>query len=178
MPASRLPFSFFTEGTFLVSTRFSAAPGAIFAVFLLASPLAAHDYEIGDLKIDHPWTRATPGGAKVAGGYMKITNNGTTPDRLIGGTAVPAGVFEVHEMKMEGNVMRMRALEKGLEIKPGQSVELKPGGLHVMFIDLKSPFKEGEKFKGTLVFEKAGTIEVEYAVEARGSSGGHGGHNH
>ncbi len=84
-------------------------------------------------------------------------------------------------MRMEGNVMKMRALEKGLEIKPGQTVELKPGGYHVMFLDLKSPLKEGESIKGTLVFEKAGTIEVEYKIESRGASGGqtgHGGHKH
>jgi periplasmic copper chaperone A len=162
-----------------MSTRLLAALGAVVcAAFLLISPLSAHDYKIGDIKIDHPWTRATPGGAKVAGGFMKITNTGSQPDRLIGGSAVPAGIFEVHEMRMEGNVMKMRALEKGIEIKPGQTVELKPGGFHVMFMDLKSPFKEGERIKGTLVFEKAGTIEVEYKVEARGSSGGHGGHNH
>lgn len=162
-----------------MSTRLLAALGAVFcAACLLISPLAAHDYKIGDLKIDHPWTRATPGGARVAGGFMTITNTGAQPDRLIGGSAVPAGIFEVHEMKMEGNVMKMRALDKGLEIKPGQKVELKPGGLHVMFIDLKKPLKEGELIKGTLVFEKAGTIEVEYKVEARGASGGHGGHNH
>jgi copper(I)-binding protein len=162
-----------------MSTRiFAAFVAALATVFLLAFPLSAHDYRIGDLKIDHPWARATPGGARVAGGYMTITNTGKEPDRLIGGSAVPAGIFEVHEMKMEGNVMRMRALSNGLEIKPGQTVELKPGGLHVMFIDLKSPLKEGDSIKGTLVFKKAGTIEVEYKVEARGASGGHGGHSH
>lgn len=159
------------------------APLRLLALPLLiaASPLAAHDYKLGDLKIDHPWSRATPGGAKVAGGFMKITNNGKEADRLIGGSAVPAGIFEVHEMRMEGNVMKMRALEKGLEIKPGQTVELKPGGYHVMFIDLKSPLKEGEKVKGTLVFEKAGTIEVEYKIESRGaanSTDNAGGHKH
>lgn len=154
------------------------------AVF--AAPAFAHDYKIGDLKIDHPWARATPGGARVGGGFMKITNTGTQPDRLIGGTALVSNVFEIHEMKMEGNVMKMRALEKGLEIKPGETVELKPGGLHVMFIDLKSPLKEGEKVKGTLVFERAGTVEVEYKIEPRGASpaqahdhGAHsGGHKH
>lgn len=148
---------------------------------LAASPLAAHDYMLGSLKIAHPWSRATPGGAKVAGGFMTITNTGKEPDRLIGGSAVPAGIFEVHEMRMEGNVMKMRALEKGLEIKAGQTVELKPGGYHVMFMDLKSPLKEGESIKGTLIFEKAGTIEVEYKIENRGASSGqtgHGGHKH
>lgn len=147
---------------------------------LLLAPASAHDYKLGDLKIDHPWSRATPGGAKVAGGYMKITNSGKESDRLIGGTLVSAGIVEIHEMAMEGNTMRMRALAQGLEIKPGQTVELKPGGFHVMFLDLKSPLKEGEKVKGTLVFQRAGTIEVEFKVEGRGASGGHdhGGHNH
>lgn len=159
---------------------------ALCASLLVFSSLSslAHDYKIGDLKIVHPWARATPGGAKVGGGFMTITNNGTLPDRLIGGTALVSNNFEVHEMKMEGNVMKMRALDKGLEIKPGQTVELKPGSYHVMFIDLKSPLKEGETVKGTLVFERAGTIEVEYKIEPRGSAGGHdhgahsGGHKH
>jgi copper(I)-binding protein len=144
----------------------------------ISLPALAHDYRLGDLKIDHPWTRATPPGAKVGGGFLTITNTGTASDRLIGGSALVSSAFEVHEMKMEGNVMRMRALDKGLEIRPGQTVALKPGGYHVMFIDLKSPLKEGEMIKGTLVFERAGTIEVEYKVEARGASGAHGGHHH
>jgi periplasmic copper chaperone A len=147
---------------------------AAFGLLALAMPAYAHDYKAGSLTIDHPWTRATPGGAKVGGGFMKITNTGTEPDRLIGGSAEIANVFEVHEMKMEGNVMKMRALEKGLEIKPGETVELRPGGYHVMFIDIKSPFKEGEKIKGQLVFEKAGKVDVEFKIEGRGASGGTG----
>jgi periplasmic copper chaperone A len=148
--------------------------------FLAAHPVFAHDYRIGDLKIDHPWSRATPGGAKVAGGFMTITNTGTEPDRLIGGTLISAGIVEIHEMAMEGNVMKMRALASGLEIKPGQTVELKPGGYHVMFLDLKSPLKEGEKVKGTLQFQRAGTIEVEFKIEGRGARGHDhsGGHKH
>jgi copper(I)-binding protein len=153
----------------------------LFALLILSlSPAFAHDYRIGDLKIDHPWARATPPGAKVAGGYMTITNTGSQPDRLVGGTVLAARIFEVHEMRMEGTTMRMRALEKGLEIRPGASVELKPGGLHVMFMDLQSPLKEGDLVRGTLVFERAGTIEVEYKIESRGARGGHehGGHRH
>ncbi|MCU0819620.1 MAG: copper chaperone PCu(A)C [Beijerinckiaceae bacterium] len=157
---------------------------AFLPLMLAGSPAFAHDYKLGDLKIDHPWSRATPGGAKVAGGYMTITNNGKEADRLVGGTLLSAGIVEIHEMAMEGSTMRMRALPQGLEIKPGQTVELKPGGFHVMFLDLKSPLKEGETVKGTLVFQRAGTIEVEFKVEARGASGGHehgghgGGHKH
>lgn len=138
-------------------------------------------YKAGSLTIEAPWARATPGGAKVAGGFMKITNTGKEPDRLIGGTVPFAGRFEVHEMAVEGGIMRMRELAKGLEIKPGQTVELKPGGYHVMFMDLKSGLKEGEIVKGTLVFEKAGAVDVEYKVGPIGGGGpmgGSGGHSH
>ena len=85
-----------------------------------------------------------------------------------------AGKFEVHEMAMVDNVMKMRELPKGLEIAPGKSVELKPGSFHVMFIDLNGTLKEGDKVKGTLKFEKAGTVEVEYAVRAMGAQAGSG----
>jgi copper(I)-binding protein len=149
-------------------------------LFLSLSPAFAHDYRIGDLKIDQPWARATPPGARVAGGYMAITNTGSQPDRLIGGTVLAAKIFELHEMRMEGTTMRMRALEKGLEIRPGARVELKPGGFHVMFLDLQTPLKEGDVVRGTLVFERAGTIEVEYKIESRGAQSGQerGGHRH
>lgn len=134
----------------------------------------AHDYTLGDIKIVHPWSRATPGGAKVAGGFMKLTNTGKQTDRLIGGSLTGAGQFEVHETSLQDNVMRMRRLEKGLEIPAGASVELKPGSYHVMFIGLQSGLKEGERVKGTLVFEKAGTIEVDFKIEALGGQpGGH-----
>src|SRR3990172_8457776 len=102
-----------------------------------ASPVAALDYNLGPLHIAHPWARATPKGASVAGGYMKITNKGAAPDRLVGGSAGFAGRFELHEMTMEQGVMKMRPLAAGLEIKPGQTVELKPGSYHVMFMGLK-----------------------------------------
>jgi copper(I)-binding protein len=150
------------------------------AVLLMAGPAGAHDYTVGTLKIAHPWARATPKGSKVAGGYLKITNNGKETDRLVGGSAAFAGRFEIHEMAMDGGVMKMRHLPKGLEIKPGETVELKPGSFHLMFMDLKEPLVKDQKPrpKGTLVFEKAGTVEVEYAVEAIGGapSGGH--HHH
>ncbi len=128
----------------------------------------------GTLTITKPWARATPGGAKVGGGFMTITNTGREPDRLVGGSAEISRNFEVHEMKMEGNVMRMRALDKGLEIKPGETVELKPGGFHVMFIDLHQPLKQGATIKGQLVFEKAGKVDVEYRIEALGAAGSAG----
>lgn len=123
----------------------------------------------GTIKITAPWTRATPAGAKVAGGFLSITNTGAAPDRLTGGTMAMAGKFEVHEMSMNDGVMKMRALDNGLEIKPGETIELKPGGYHLMFIDLKAAVKEGDKLEGTLVFERAGTIVLQFDATAMGA---------
>lgn len=131
-------------------------------------------YKAGALVIEGPWARATPGGARVGGGYVKITNTGQEPDRLVGGSLPIAGAVEVHEMAMSGDVMKMRHLEKGLEIKPGQTVELKPGGNHLMFMDLRGGLKAGETVKGTLKFEKAGTVEVEFRVAPIGAQSGGG----
>lgn len=135
----------------------------------IASPSRAHDYTIGQLHIAHPWSRATPPGSKVAGGFLKIENKGTTVDRLIGGTFPAAGRFEIHTMAMAGGVMTMRHLDKGLEIPPGQTIELKPGSYHLMFMDLATGITEGKRIKGTLVFEKAGTIEIDYKIEPIGA---------
>ena len=133
----------------------------------------AHDYTKGSLKIDHPWSRATPHGAQVAGGYLVIENKGADADRLVSATSEIAGRVEIHEMTVQDGIMKMRPLARGLEIKPGATAKLEPGGFHVMFMNLKRPLKLGEKFKGTLVFEKAGRIEVEFTVEAMGASPGH-----
>lgn len=133
------------------------------------SPVLAQDIMAGTLKIEQPWTRATPGGAKVAGGFMKITNTGKETDRLVGGSSDVAKIFEVHEMSMEGGMMKMRALEKGLEIKPGETIMLKPGSYHVMFIDLNRPIKEGDSVSGELQFEKAGKVKLNFTAAAIGS---------
>lgn len=138
-----------------------------------ASDAGADTFKVGSIAIDAPWTRATPGGAKVAGGYLKVTNNGPAADKLIGGTTDIAGRVEFHEMALSGGVMRMRPHGQGLEIKPGQSVELKPGGYHVMFMDLKRQLKQGETIKVTLQFEKAGRVDVTFSVRAVGASAPH-----
>src|SRR5215470_8938126 len=116
------------------------------------APAVAQEYSAGSIKVEAPWIRATPAGAEVAGGYMKIENTGKDADRLVGGSTGIAGKLEIHEMKMEGSVMKMRELPKGLELKPGQGVELKPGSYHLMLTGLKQQPKEGDKVKGTLVF--------------------------
>ena len=122
--------------------------------------------------IEAPWARVTPGGAKVGGAYLKITNTGTEADRLVGGTLPVAAAVEVHEMSMTDGVMKMRKLDKGLEIKPGQTVELKPGGYHIMFTGLSEGLKQGQPVKGTLQFEKAGSVEIEYRVAPIGAQSG------
>lgn len=152
------------------------APGVMLIAEKMAMPKT---YKAGALVIEGPWARATPGGARVGGGYLKITNTGTEPDRLIGGSLPIAGAVEVHEMAMSGDVMKMRHLEHGLEIKPGQTVELKPGGNHLMFMNLTGGLKAGETVKGTLKFEKAGTVEIEFKIAPIGAqSPGMGDHHH
>jgi len=143
----------------------------IFAIVLalVVGAAQAHDYTVGSLQIAHPWTRATPKGASVAGGFLKITNIGATADRLVGASSPVAARGEIHEMAMVEGIMRMRPLAAGLEIKGGQTIELKPGSYHIMFMDLKRPLEKGERIKGTLSFERAGSIEVEFVVEAMGA---------
>ena len=91
--------------------------------------------------------------------------------RKVGGVLPQAGRFELHEMKMDGNVMQMREVVGGLEIKPGQKVQLNPSGYHVMFTGLREPLKQGDTLKGQLRFEKAGTVDIEYRVEGVGAQG-------
>ncbi len=124
----------------------------------------AEEIKVGDLVLENVRARATLPGAPVAGGYLTITNNGSEPDRLTGGSAAFAGKLEVHEMKMENDVMKMRQLKDGIEIPAGGSIELKPGGYHIMFMKLAAQLKEGESRKAVLEFDKAGSVTVDFDV--------------
>jgi hypothetical protein len=137
---------------------------------LSGMPAAAHDYTLGSLKIGHPWARATPPTAPTGGGFLTITNTGTTADRLVSASSAASSQVQIHEMKMDGAIMRMRELDNGVEIPPGATVALAPGGFHLMMIGLKGPLKEATRVPLTLVFEKAGKIDVELAVVAMGAS--------
>jgi copper(I)-binding protein len=139
-------------------------------VSLAAGAAAAQEFKAGSLEIDQPWSRATPKGAKVAAGYLTIKNTGTEPDRLVSGTSPVAGKFEIHEMTMDKGVMKMRPVPEGVEIKPGETVELKPSSFHFMIMDLKQPIVRGKPFKASLTFEKAGPVEVEFTVVAAGAT--------
>lgn len=149
------------------------------AMYTLTPSAMAHEFKVGDLQLVHPWSRETPHGAKVAAGYVKIVNHGKEADRLLSVTGEISGRAEVHEMAVDDKgIMTMRPVE-GIEIAAGETVELKPGGYHIMFLDLKDAKKKGEKFAGTMTFEKAGTVDVEFAVDAMGGGSGHGDHgNH
>lgn len=151
------------------------------ATLLTAGFAAADPIKVGDLEIDGLWTRATPPGAVAAGGFMTITNTGSTPDVLIGVASPVAGIGEVHEMKVEDGVMTMRPVEGGIAIPPGGTVDLKPGGYHIMLMDLKAPLVKGEDIDVTLTFEKAGSVETTLHVApigAPGPDGTDGGHDH
>jgi hypothetical protein len=153
---------------------------AAFALAISAAPALADDVKAGDLVISQPWSRATPGGAKVAGGYLTIVNKGAAPDRLISVSADIAGKSEIHEMAVENGVMKMRPLDKGLAIDPGKTVKFAPGGYHLMLQELKGPFKQGDKVPVTLQFEKAGKVAVSLDVQGVGAQApgdaGHSGH--
>ncbi|MET3582511.1 copper(I)-binding protein [Mesorhizobium robiniae] len=141
-------------------------------LFVSAQAVFAHEFRVGDLEIVHPWSRATPPGAKVAGGYFTITNTGSSPDRLLSISSDVSDKAELHEMGVKDGVMTMRPVTGGLEIPAGGKVALAPGGYHLMFIGLKRQPKQGEAFSAALTFEKAGTVTVEFAVESMGEMGG------
>ena len=154
-------------------TTFNRVFATLLAIVLSTTLAIAHGYKLGNLEIAHPWAKATIQGAPVAGGFMKITNNGTAPDRLIKITADVADTIQIHEMKVEDGIMMMGEVPGGLEIAPGATVELKPGGLHVMFMGIKAPFRDGETVKAVLTFEKAGDIAVEFKIQADKAGQGH-----
>lgn len=145
------------------------------ALFLLAGivaavPAIAHEFKVGAIRIVHPWARATPPGAMAGGGFLKLENSGVA-DRLVSASAGVSEAVELHTMSMEGDVMKMKKLDNGIELPAGKTTELKPGGLHIMFIGLKAPLKQGEKFPLKLKFEKAGEVSVEVAVDAMTAGG-------
>ena len=130
----------------------------------------AQDLKIGNLTISAPWSRATPKGAAVAAGFLVIHNSGSSPDRLLGGESDAAKEVQVHEMAMDNQIMKMRQLARGLEIPAGATVELKPGGYHLMLMGLARPLSQDDRYKMTLNFERAGKTDVEFRVGGVGGA--------
>lgn len=138
---------------------------AAFGLAFLSSSLAsADDVKIGNLTISAPYVRAMVPGAPVGGGYMTITNTGGTDDRLMAASSPRAATVQIHEMKMDNDVMIMRELAGGLAIPAGKTIELKPGGYHLMFMKVAAPFLQGQTVRTSLKFEKAGTAEIDFRV--------------
>lgn len=158
--------------------RISVAVFALLLLFASTHQLLAHGFKAGDLEIGHPWSRATPAGAKVAAGYLTVKNAGGQPDRLVSIRSDISDKAEIHEMAVDAaGVMKMRQLADGVEIPAGGEIAFKPGSYHIMFIGLKAPVKEGDKFPATLTFEKAGTVTVEFQADKMGGqSQDHSGH--
>jgi periplasmic copper chaperone A len=140
----------------------------IAGIALLAVGFAAqaHEFKLGAIAIGHPYARATVPGQPAGGGFLKLENKGDA-DRLLSASAGVSGSVELHSMSMEGDVMRMRQVD-AIELPAGKTVELKPGGFHIMFMGLKAPLKAGDSFPLKLKFEKAGEVTVDVKVEGAG----------
>jgi copper(I)-binding protein len=151
------------------------------------TPVQAADYDVGSIHITAPWVRATPKGASAAAAYVTIANKGAVPDRVTCVSSDASAECQIHTMATESGVMKMRPVEGGLEIKPGETITLKPSGSHIMLMHLKQPLEQGKIVEATLQFEKAGTVKIEFPVAAIGAAapgtpsgdghmmGGHGG---
>ncbi len=144
---------------------------AIVAVTLPFGHASAAEFKIGSVVVENPWSRETPKGASVGGGYLAIKNNGVAPDRLLGGSVSVAKRFQIHSTTIDNGVAKMREVTDGVEIKPGEMIKFEPGSSHFMFLNLMQPLHAGEKVRGTLTFERAGTIDIEYAVLGMGAKG-------
>lgn len=141
------------------------------AACLVASLAAqAHDYAVGSIAVGHPYTLPTVKGQSVGGGYLTLENKGTADDKLVSVSTKASQSVELHSMSMDGDIARMRQID-AIEVPAGKKVELKSGGLHLMFVGLKEPFKVGSRFPVTLKFEKAGEVQVELVVEERKAGG-------
>jgi len=137
---------------------------ALFSLMLLASPLAAHDQVAGDLHIIHPSISAPIASAKSAAGYVTISNEGDTPEELIGVRTPFAASSSLHTTIFEDGIASMRPLS-GVTVAPGEVVNLEPGGMHVMFMGLTGPAHVGDMIPATLVFRQAGEVAVEFMVD-------------
>ena len=143
----------------------------------LAGMAQAQNAKVGGVQIENAYARATVPGQMAAGGFMKIENKGAA-DQLISASSPVAGEVQLHEMAMDGNVMKMRQV-KDIVVPAGGAVELKPGGLHLMFMNIKAPLSAGETVPVKLKFAKAGEVEVKMPVNAMGNPGaGHGAMKH
>ncbi len=151
--------------------RLSFLALALAALLLVPRSASAEQAGPGAITVEKAWSRATPGGAEVAAGYLTIVNHGDTPDRFMSASTAVAGKTEIHQMKMADGKMEMRPVPDGIPIPAKGSIVLEPMGYHLMLMELKHPLQKGETFAGTLTFEHAGAVDVTFSVEGIGASG-------
>lgn len=168
--------------SFIKSSTKVRMAGVAFAAFigfvlLTLGNVFANDYKIGDIEITNVWARATPNGAKVAGGFFTITNNGKDADRLVSISSELSDKAQIHSMEMKDGVMKMRHQADGIEIPAGKQIEFKPGSLHVMFMDINKTLNKDDTFKAKLVFEKAGSVDVVFTVAGIGAGSSDSSHS-
>jgi copper(I)-binding protein len=152
---------------------------ALAAALLLPTTLSAHDFRAGSVVIDHPFAPPTPAGARTGAVYFRaLQNRGAQPDALVGASSGAAASVEIHRTTRDGDVARMRQIDR-VELPPGVRLESRPGGdWHLMLIDLKAPLLEGERFPMTLRFERGGQREVMVWVQRPRDAGASPGHRH
>lgn len=168
MPVNTASITTTRNATTGIANRSAFAAFGI-ALALCTTALAASP----KIAIEQAWTRATAPGAPVAGGFLTLRNPGKQPDRLLSATSPDAERVEIHEMRMDDGVMRMRRLDAGLAIPAGGTVALKPGGYHLMFIGPKRRFEPGSTVTATLRFERGGERTVRFEVRAMGAGAHH-----
>src|ERR1700728_165584 len=147
-----------------------AVASALGLAQLAMTAASATDYDVGSIHISQPWSRATPKGASAGAAYMTLTNNGKTPDRVNCVSSDASAECQIHSMTMDNGVMQMRPVEGGLEIKPGETVTLKPGSFHMMLVNLKHPLEQGNTVRATLKYNTAGPVDVDYPIAAIGAA--------
>ncbi len=154
-----------------------ALAGTVFSLFAVHAAMAG-DYQVGNIKLDDLWVRASVPGQVNGAGYLEIDNKGSVEDKLIAVESAASKRIELHTIINENGVAKMREVQGGIPISPKGKTNLKPGGYHVMFIQLNGPFKVGEKVDAVMKFEKAGVVNVQFNVKPAtynpGTAGEHG----
>lgn len=149
--------------------KFASITVIVAALAFIGSAPTLADH--ADIIVSQAWSRATPKGAKVAGGYLAIENRGAQPDRLLSASSIAAAKVEVHQIVMQDGIMTMRPLDDGLVIPPDGIVTLAPGGDHIMFVGLTAPFEEGQRIPVSLNFERSGRLDATFEVGPVGARG-------
>ena len=140
---------------------------ALVALIAFGAPALSHKFSVGSIEIGHPWSRPTPPAAPVASGYVKLTNSGSDMDRLVEVRSLISARVEIHRSIVESGIASMRPVDGGVDVPAGATVDFEVEKLHLMFVEPSQQLKYGDRFVATLVFEKAGPVEVEFVVQRK-----------